>query len=638
MQNRRAFLRSPSNSKQLMIWLVCLFLLLHFNIALAAEATTDLRVIVDISGSMKKTDPRNLRRPAIRLLAGLVPSGSRAGIWNFGKQVNMAVKIGDVDENWRKLAREQSKKISSVGLYTNIESAMRKASFDWKKPDPKYKRNLILLTDGHVDISKDENEDKASRKRIIKDILPMLEKAKVRVHTIALSDDVDESLLSTLSAYTDGLYKKVKNADDLQKVFLQMLEQSVALDTLPLKNNRFNVDANINDMTMLVFNKDKQQPTKIVTPAKKTWDKNTKDENINWFSDQGFDLITIKKPQRGEWKIVAPVDPANRVVVATNLKLKLAPLPGYMMMGDSLKVVASLHEDNKPLSDQRLLSRFKFELNKKVDNSAATSHAMTSSAANKLNYEVQLPPVFQAGNIELVVQAKSPTAQRESRHQVKVYAAPAEISIKKIDGKYQVNVKPYSNLLRPGSVKLVATLKDNSRHELKQQGDSWVLDVDEQFHQSMFDLSVEAVRADGKPLAMNFSKVLAEQGEKQKLEPVQKAETKSAGSNKQQEIKNKNVAEGKEKDKKLKPETESTDKKEQEINWTLVIISIVVGNIVLISSAAAAYYYMKCRKRKMAEELGNEIAMSNEKYGNKESDETTEQDIKEDKGDKKPDE
>ncbi|MDH5396376.1 MAG: hypothetical protein OEW97_08870, partial [Gammaproteobacteria bacterium] len=34
---------------------------------------TDLRVIVDISGSMKKTDPKNLRRPAIRLLAGLIP-------------------------------------------------------------------------------------------------------------------------------------------------------------------------------------------------------------------------------------------------------------------------------------------------------------------------------------------------------------------------------------------------------------------------------------------------------------------------------------------------------------------------------------------------------------------------------------
>ena len=57
-------------------------------------------------------------------------------------------------------------------------------------------------------------------KRILKEILPKFEKAHVRIHSIALSDDVDESLLSTLSAYTDGLYKKAKSADELQKVFL----------------------------------------------------------------------------------------------------------------------------------------------------------------------------------------------------------------------------------------------------------------------------------------------------------------------------------------------------------------------------------------------------------------------------------
>jgi len=146
---------------------------------------TDLRVLVDISGSMKKTDPDNLRRPALQLLAGLIPQGSLAGIWNFGKQVNMTVKIGSVNDAWRELVRQQSKKINSVGLFTNIEGAMRNVSFDWKTPDPRYKRNLIILTDGHVDISKDEKLNKASRRRILKELLPRLEKAQVRIHTIA---------------------------------------------------------------------------------------------------------------------------------------------------------------------------------------------------------------------------------------------------------------------------------------------------------------------------------------------------------------------------------------------------------------------------------------------------------------------
>lgn len=296
------------------------------------QPISDIRVVVDISGSMKKTDPENLRRPAIRLLAGLIPDGARAGIWNFGKEVNMAVKVGTVDEAWRELARQQSKKISSAGLYTNLESVMRKVSFDWKKPDPRYKRNLIILTDGHVDISKDEQLDKASRKRILKELIPQLEKAKVKIHTIALSDDVDERLLTTLSAYTDGLYKKVESADDLQKLFLQMLEQSVKLDTLPLKDNQFSVDASINDMTLLVFNNDKSYPTEIITPTNNAWTKAEHSESVKWFSDDGYDLVTIKSPQKGQWKIKAPIDKNNRVVVATNLKLILKELPGSVML------------------------------------------------------------------------------------------------------------------------------------------------------------------------------------------------------------------------------------------------------------------------------------------------------------------
>ncbi len=561
---------------------------------------TDLRILVDISGSMKKTDPQNLRRPAIRLLAGLIPKGSRAGIWNFGKQVNMSVKVGSVNDAWRELAREQSKKINSAGLFTNIEGAIRNVSFDWKKPDPRYKRNLIILTDGHVDISKDDKLNKASRKRILKELLPKLEKAKVRIHTIALSDDVDESLLSTLSAYTDGLYKKVSSADDLQKLFLQMLEQSVNLDTIPLKDNRFNVDASINDMTLLVFNKDKAHPTTIVTPGKRTWSKDTHTEQVKWFSDDGFDLVTIRKPQQGQWKIMAPVDENNRVVVATNLKLKLNELPGYLMLGDVLKINAYLEEDGTPLTDQRLLSKFKFLLKSKAESSPAREYPLAKIKEDEYSYVVQLAPIFKEGNHELVIQAKSPTAQREMRHQFKVYATPAEIKISENHGKYQIKVTPYANLLRPASIKVHVILNDKSKHELKQNNDSWTVDVEKQFHETMFSLNIEAVRADGKPISMSFNKILSEKdgAHKLKLHVKEEKHKKEMPGKKEKSTDAKKKASEHEKEK---------TKKEPDINWTVIISSIVVGNILLIGLLGGGYMYMKRRREKMAKALAGEM-------------------------------
>ena len=606
-------------------YLTTLFLLLlstsFINVvsasAIKKSRIADVRVLVDISGSMKKTDPKNLRRPAIRLLAGLIPAGSHAGIWNFGKQVNMAVKIGTVNDSWRELAREQSKKISSAGLYTNIESAMRKVSFDWKKPDKRYKRNLILLTDGHVDVSKDGKLNKASRKRILKEILPQLEKAKVRIHTIALSDDVDESLLSTLSAYSDGLYKKVSSADDLQKLFLQMLEQSVKLDTLPLKDNRFNVDANVNDMTLLVFNKDKAHPTTIVTPGKRSWNKESHEESLKWFSDNGFDLITIKKPQPGQWKIIAPVDKSNRVVVATNLKLKTNDLPSYIMLDDVFNINAQLEEDGKQLSDKRLLSRFDFTIKRTIAGHGEWLYQMSRPEEDKNISSYQLPLIVKEGINELVIKAKSPTAEREVRHQFKVYTTPAEVNITQKHDNYEVKVTPYSNLLRPESVKINITLADKSQHELKQHGDSWLIDIDKKHHQTMVALKLEATRADGKPMSVSFTKVLAAHDTVEKLTlPVKdhhadehKIKKDISHSEKPEkkhtDHKKEDVSHKKEDEKKQDKHAEKDD-----VNWTLIIISIVAGNLLIILILGGGYVFMKRRKEKLAASISDEMKES----------------------------
>lgn len=577
----------------------------------------DLRIIVDISGSMKKTDPNNLRRSAVRLLAGLVPEGSRAGIWNFGKQVNMSVKIGTVDDAWRKSARAASKNISSAGLYTNIESVMRKASFDWRKSDPRYKRNIIILTDGHVDISKDEKLNKASRKRILKEVLPSFEKAKVRIHTIALSDDVDEKLLSTLSAYTDGLYKKVNNAEDLQKLFLQMLEQSIKLDTLPIKDNKFSVDASINDMTLLVFNKEKSRPTVVITPSNKSWDKSSHPSEVKWFSDEGYDLITIKKPKKGNWKIQAPTDPNNRVVVATNLKLKLNDIPSYLMLGNALKVTAHLEEDGKPLTDKRLLSKFKFVLNRDSERSSERQYSLVKSESDEFSYNVELSANFKEGNNELIIQAKSPTAEREIRHQFKVYTTPADIKISDNHGKYKIEVSPYMSIMRPNTVKISVEFNDGIKQELKQHEKNWSADVDAKYKDSTFKINIEATGADGKPLLLSFDKTLSVKAGIHKLDLAEKFK-------KQEKATPEHVAESKPEHTKLKvaepkhsaddekaPATSKQGKKDPEkdkgTNWTFVITSIVIGNLLISVLVGGGFIFIKRRKEKLAKGLDDEL-------------------------------
>lgn len=528
------------------------------------QKISDIRVVVDISGSMKKTDPNNLRRPAVRLLAGLIPEGSRAGIWNFGKQVNMAVKVGTVDDAWRALAREQSKKINSVGLYTNLESVMRKVSFDWKKPDPRYKRNLIILTDGHVDVSEDNKLDKASRTRIIKELVPALEKAKVKIHTIALSDDVDEKLLNTLSAYTDGLYKKVASANDLQKLFLQMLEQSVKLDTLPIKDSEFSVDASIKDMTLLIFNNDKTRPTGIITPEGKVWNKLSHAKKVKWYSDEGYDLVTIKSPAKGQWKIKAPDDKNNRVVVATNLKLMLEELPGSIMVGDALDINAYLEEDGKALTNKKLLSKFDFSLNRDAVSSSKSKFPLRKKENDGFTYTLQYSPDFKPGNHEIIIQAKSPTVEREIHHQFTVY------SKKEVYGE---NDSPDN--------KIVRVVADSNK----------VLDKHE-------EKTVPEFKKEDKPLDEH-----AEKNEPEKTEP-RVTENKKADV---LELNKKNEANKEQDDKTAENNDGDKEASDKGLNWTFIIIAIVVGNAVLIGSLVGGYLLIKRRKNKLTEDAEDAV-------------------------------
>ena len=65
---------------------------LFIGAAYAEQAESpDVRLVIDISGSMKKNDPENLRIPAVNMLTELVPEGSSAGVWTFGQWVNNLV-------------------------------------------------------------------------------------------------------------------------------------------------------------------------------------------------------------------------------------------------------------------------------------------------------------------------------------------------------------------------------------------------------------------------------------------------------------------------------------------------------------------------------------------------------------------
>ncbi len=330
-------------------------LLLGTSLLQAQEEVADVRILIDVSGSMKQNDPKNLRRPALRLLVGLLPAETRAGVWTFGRYVNMQIPLGQVDAAWKTKARKSSESIGSPGQFTNIEDALTRATADWETPAVGYRRSVILLTDGMVDISKDSAKNEASRDRILQRIMPQLKAADARVYTIALSKNADHQLMRELAESTGGWYEQVEDADQLQKVFLRIFEKVGKPDTVPLKDNKFSIDDSITEATVLVFHKPDAQPTEVVPPGGKAFAAESKPANVEWHRDQGYDMLTIANPESGEWKIRAELDPENRVMVVTDLKMRTSDLPNRLMLGQTLPFEVSFTDHGKLITKPAFL-------------------------------------------------------------------------------------------------------------------------------------------------------------------------------------------------------------------------------------------------------------------------------------------
>lgn len=432
----------------------------------------DVRLLIDISGSMKKTDPQNLRKPAMELLVQLMPDGSQAGIWTFGQSVNMLVPHRPVDDNWIKTAAGKTAGITSVGLYTNIGEALEQSSYDREKLtgdreklSERYRNNIILLTDGVVDISPDADSNQRERSRILNELLPELKAAGYIIHTIALSDAADQELMQALSLNTDGVFAVADTADELMTTFLRIFDQAVPAERLPLEGNKFLVDDSVKEFTVLTFRKADAAPTVLISPADVSYTSTNEEDQVNWFSEDNYDLVTVRQPTAGEWQLKADIDPDNRVTVVSDLQLQVAPLINNLLVGQSLDLQFFFQEEKQRITSTEFLGLL-------------ATHAQIKRHHDEQQWQIPLgkrhPPIDgiyqqslatfdEAGEYTVRVVIDGKTFQREFKHHVSVIS-PFNVTLEKviIDQRvhYLVSVVPDAQLVDIANTHIDANIKN----------------------------------------------------------------------------------------------------------------------------------------------------------------------------------
>lgn len=437
---------------------------------LAPDLSSDVRVVIDISGSMKKSDPKNLRIPASKLLVGLLPEGSNAGIWTFGRYVNMLVSHGVVSESWKSIASNQIQKINSVAMYTNIGKAIEVATTGWKKPDPTARRSLILLTDGVVDISQNMADNYRERERIVEKLLPQLRQNGITVHTIALSEHADAKLMQRLALETGGVFQTVLNAADLSKAFLQTFDSAVPQDQVPLDENYFSIDGSVDEFTALVFRDKYSPPTFLQTPDGKKLSRRSASKSLNWLTTDSYDLITVSKPQSGEWRLIADIDINNRVTVVSDLKLSVDELPKNILFGERVGIHMRLLEEGKLLEKEEFLDLVDLKVSQQHVGGRQWSASLGGTSRKGMtepgNFFAKFGKTLVAGEHVFTIIADGKTFTRQSVQKVKVFDELVGVEVELDENNpialYKISVRAEGGLLAADKTKMKLVLSDEN--------------------------------------------------------------------------------------------------------------------------------------------------------------------------------
>lgn len=444
---------------------------------LTAEETArkpDVRLVIDVSGSMKRNDPKNLRQPAVDLLVRLMPDGGKAGVWTFGKQVNMLVPHQQVDSRWRSLAGDKSQHINSVGLYTNIGGALEKSAFDRASPSTSYATSIILLTDGMVDISKQPAENEKEWRRIVEELLPELVAADFTVHTIALSDNADDELMEKLALATDGTAAVARSADDLMRIFLRAFEVAAPAQEVPLENNAFAVDSSIDEFTALIFRANASQQTQLIGPDQAVATAASPGQDVQWFRAEGYDLITVTQPLEGEWQIVGDVAPDSRITIVSDLSLRVKQLPTNAFQGAVETLTFLLQQEAETITSRDFLGLLDIQLSLEHHADGVQAERVWSKRIDAASppadgiYAQSLPELDKLGTYTVGVAIDGKTFKRQFDHQISVREPFTATLDQSNEGgnQYVLTVRSHSDAIDPSKTQIAATVVKPDRRSL----------------------------------------------------------------------------------------------------------------------------------------------------------------------------
>ena len=326
----------------------------------------DAVLLIDSSGSMAKNDPDKLRVPAAKLFMSLLGDSDRIGLISFSDNGYPVLHLTGPGPDTNARILSSADKVSSKGVYTNLHAAVEKGlAMLAKEGKAGQEPMLVLMSDGKMDVG-NTDEDWALTQKLQEDLVAKAKERGVKVYTIAFTEASDVDLMRDVATETGGLFKLARNDQDLHDVFSAIFESAKNPDMLPIAGGEFVVDSSIEEVTIVASKEREDVRIYLQAPDGKKLSSDNANDKLKWFLSQHFDMITIKNPEPGTWKLLGAGGKKNRAYIVTNMALKHGPHTSGIKVNEEMVLETWMEQDGELMNREAVLTHTKFSMDIQV--------------------------------------------------------------------------------------------------------------------------------------------------------------------------------------------------------------------------------------------------------------------------------
>lgn len=432
----------------------------------------EIHLLVDVSASMKRTDPQNLRINSVKMFNYLANQKAKMSLGVFSTDYKEIIPLQLVSPEYQNLFAKNSNEIRSDGHWTNLVSALNAANQNWGNG----KKIIILLTDGKLDLGS-EQLNTQSRHELNSVTIPSLQQNNIQVYTIGLSNQSDKELLSNLSLKTNALSQTVVSADDLDGILYAIFTAAINYEGAPLSKNKdssrtIKIDPSIHEFTLIFKKNSVITNLYLSTPNGKK--SALEKENNGILATPHYEIIKIKYPLPGDWILSGPEQEMERVLILTDVGLgtnfatgvyfnsELLSLTGYLVQGLQ-QITSDMAVDNM---------KMKFEL-KNAHNKFSYFIPYDKNGAFHNEFILNVPKA----TYKAIWSVESSYLSRESQFMAIIQDSPFEQSINKAHDALMIRLLN-PELIKTDSTKIKILYKNTMRTvPMFQDRASWVFDL-----------------------------------------------------------------------------------------------------------------------------------------------------------------